>query len=356
MAGKKTKEGVKSATAKEQASEATTQIAARPKRDYQREKASAIENTVDRLVSLRDDRDTGVLGNEVFKYAQIMILSSLPYRPTKERQFVRSVRLSDGSVLRITFTASITGIEMPFGNDQDCLAWLLDGAIRNDDRFVPIKNAAQYFRDTGKKQNGDRTKELAARLRRISGLSIGIERRGSRSNETFVLPIIEKSNLPTNLRGHLDSEDSGQESFEGLENPYGMLINELIFKDAREYHAAMPRRMWLLLQSQKGGPLMRALVIYFTYRCYSALTETLIPWVGSNGQPGLMDQFPQDDSNPRRFKANVKKAIIQLRTIWPQVRLEVEEKGVRIYKPTEPLLPDDPTKRRVRRLDRPKDE
>ena len=119
-------------------------------RDYAKERKSAIESSVDRVVALRDDRDTGVLGDEVIKMAQALILCTLPYRPTEERQVVRSARLSDGSTLRVTFTAGINGIGMAFGNDRHLMAWLFDKAINSDTAFVTIKSASDYLRETGK--------------------------------------------------------------------------------------------------------------------------------------------------------------------------------------------------------------
>lgn len=93
-------------------------LLARKARDYAKERKSAMDSSVDRVVALRDDRDTGALGDEVIKMAQALILCTLPYRPTEERQVVRSARLSDGSTLRVTFTAGITGIGMAYGNDH----------------------------------------------------------------------------------------------------------------------------------------------------------------------------------------------------------------------------------------------
>ncbi len=93
-------------------------LTARKARDYAKERKSAMDSSVDRVVALRDDRDTGALGDEVIKMAQALILCTLPYRPTEERQVVRSARLSDGSTLRVTFTAGITGIGMAYGNDR----------------------------------------------------------------------------------------------------------------------------------------------------------------------------------------------------------------------------------------------
>ncbi len=97
------------------------------RRDYAKERKLATESTIQRVVEFRDDCNTGALGDEVISLAQALILCTLPYRPTEERQVVRSARLSDGSTLRVTFTAGITGVELAFGNDRQLRAWLACG-------------------------------------------------------------------------------------------------------------------------------------------------------------------------------------------------------------------------------------
>jgi Plasmid encoded RepA protein len=315
------------------------------KRDYARERKLALERTVERVAELREDRNSGALGDEVIKMAQALILCTLPYRPTAERQVVRTARLSDGSTLRVTFTAGINGVDMPYGNDRHLMAWLFDKAINSDTAFVTIKSASDYLRETGKARNGDRVKELAGRLSRLAGLVIGIERRAEDATQTVMLPMIASSNLPHNLTVQLDKEESGQERIPGLEDPFGIQLEERFFQDIKRHHVAIPRRLWMQLQGQKGGPQLQDFLIFFVYRCYCAQRETVIPW------SGLREQFPQDDSNPRRFKQNVKKAIQQLRVLWPEVRIDVLKEGVWINRATQQLLPEDPSRKRVRRIE-----
>ena len=98
------------------------------------------------------------------------------------------------------------------------------------------------------------------------------------------------------------------------------------------------------LQGQKGGPQLQDLLTFFVYRCYCAQSETVVPWAG------LREQCPRDDSNPRRFKVSVKKAIVQLRILWPEIRIDVVKEDVWVDRAVLPLLPDDISKKRVRRL------
>ncbi len=129
-----------------------------------------------------------------------------------------------------------------------------------------------------------------------------------------MLPMIAAFNLPHNLTVQMEAENSGQKSIPGLENPFGI-------------------------------PQLQDLLTFFVYRCYCAQSETVIPWAG------LKEQFPQDDSNLRRLKQNVKKAVKQLRLLWPEVRIDVLPEGVWVNKAVQPLLPEDASKRRVRRMD-----
>jgi hypothetical protein len=316
-------------------------------RDYAKEKQLAVEKSVDRISGLREERDSGVLGEEIIKLAQALILCTLPYRPTKERQIVRTARLSDGSKLTVTFSAALNDIEMPFGADRDLMAWLFDKAINSETSFVPIRSANEYFRETGKSRSGDRVKDLAGRLRRLSGLVIGIERPRENSSQTIVLPMIAASHLPHSLALQLHAENTGQRSFPGLENPFGIQLEERFFQDIKRHHVAIPRKLWLELQGNKGGAILKDILTFFVYRCYSAQTESVIPW------NGLREQFPQDDSNPGRLKQNVKKAVKHLRILWPEVKIDVLKEGIWVAKAPTQLLPDDPTKKRVRRLDLP---
>lgn len=231
-----------------------SEILVRKPRDYAKERKAAIEASVDRTVALREDRDTGALGDEVIKMAQALILCTLPYRPTAERQVVRSARLSDGSTLRVTFTAGINGIDMAFGNDRHLMAWLFDKAINSDTAFVTIKSASDYLRETGKSRNGDRVKELAARLSRLTGLVIGIERRGAGSTQTVMLPMIASSNLPSNLTVQLRAENSGQRSIPGMENPFGIQLEERFFQDIKNITLPSREGCGCNSKGKKAGP------------------------------------------------------------------------------------------------------
>jgi len=316
------------------------------KRDYAQERRSAMISTVNRITELKIDRESGLLGTEVIKLAQALILCTLPYRLTPDRQIVRSARLSDGSRLTVTFTAALDEVPMPYGADRDLMAWLFDKAIRSDTSFVPMKSANEYLQETSKSRSGANIRELAERLRRLSGLVIAINRSSQESYDTVILPMIAQAKLPPSLLSEEIRAKTGVTSSlaRATSNQFGIQLEERLYRDIKEHHVAIPRELWLKLQSQKGGAVLKDLMIFFCYRCYCSQSETVIPW------DALREQFPQDNSNPWRIKQNAKKAIEQLTTIWPEAEIEVVKQGIRVGRATAQLLPDDPAKKRVRRL------
>ena len=277
--------------------------------------------------------------------AQALILCTLPYRPTEERQVVRSARLSDGSTLRVTFTAGITGVELAFGNDRQLMAWLFDKAINSDTSFVTIKSASEV-------PPRDRKEAQWRPGQGARGAVKTIDRLGNRDREAGFW------NHPDCNASHdrgLKSASQSHGAARGREQRPGKhpWAREPFWNPARgaflSGHQASSRRHSTApvdaVAGAEGWSTVTGSADIFVYRCYCAQSETVIPWAG------LREQFPQNDSNPRRLKQNVKKAIKQLRILWPEVRIDVLKEGVWVNKAVMPLLPDDPTKKRVRRLD-----
>jgi len=146
------------------------------KRDYRSERLEASSTAIDAMAELHKERSLGTLGNEVIKLAQALVLCSLPPKATDQTRLSRTARLSDGSKLTVTFSATIEGVGLPYGADADLLEWLIDKAIRQNSPFVPVKSANEYLVDTGRTRTGPAVRDLAKRFRRLTGLVISIDR------------------------------------------------------------------------------------------------------------------------------------------------------------------------------------
>ncbi len=309
-------------------------------RNYTEERTKATSKRALDVAEIREARDSGSLGDEVFKLAQAMILCTLPYRPTTEVKITRKARLGDGSTLIVTFIAARDGVPMAFGSDRKLLTWMFDKAIQSDSSFVPWKKATEYSRETGINDSGKNFRDLRDRFRRLSGLVISIERRTAAGEKGKTVPVIEEFNLPPSVAS-LEAEEMGQGRLPELAEVYGFRLNESLWKDIKRHNVAIPRELWL---RTKGSAQLQDILLWMFYRCYSAQSESVVPW------DGIRQQLPQDDSNPWRLKQLVKTAVMELRLIWPQARVEVVKEGLLVNRALAGILPDDEQMNRRRRL------
>jgi hypothetical protein len=318
----------------------TTKAVAKKTRDYSRERTKAISKRAFDVAEIREARDSGALGDDVFKLAQAMILCTLPYRPTAEVKITRKARLGDGSTLIVTFMAARDGVPMAYGSDRKLLTWMFDKAIQSDSSFVPWNKATEYSKETGINDSGKNLRDLRDRFRRLSGLVISIERRTLAGEKGKTVPVIEEFNLPPSVAS-MKAEEAGQGRLPELAEVYGFKLNESLWRDIKRYNVAIPRELWL---RTKGSAQLQDILLWMFYRCYSAQTESVVPW------DGIRQQLPQEDSNPWRLKQLVKTAVMELRLIWPEARVEVVKEGLLVNRALAGILPDDDQMKRRRRL------
>ncbi len=305
-------------------------------RDYGAERDAAWWNTSGRVADLAVARRDQTLGDEYIKLAQAMILCTLPHSPTKDTKITRRARLGDGSTLAVTFSATADGIGLPYGADRKLLFWLLDRAIRNDSPFVPWSSAAEFGREMGLEKGGRTNKQIKERFSRIAGLVISISRKGTEATALDTFPVIARAYLPNSIAG-----DAEQASLPEMGDRFGVLLHAPLFADIKKHNIVMPRRLWLEL---KGPTPVQDLVFWLYYRCYAAMSETIIPW------EALGDQFPQTDSNPYRLRQYLRKAIKVLKVLWPEAQVREDPKGLWVAKASAGMLEDDATRNRIRKL------
>ena len=298
----------------------TTIIPAK-KRDRQAEDNQSKDRFIQDLVRLREKRDAGALGIQMTQIAQAMVLCGLPYSPTKETKIVRRARLGDGSTVSVTFSAGLDGIGMPYGSDRTLLHWMIDKAIKTKSPIVSWDTATEFLKDVGMADSGKNRKDLKQRYLRLTGLTIGVVRKGS-SESTVLVPFIEESYLPTSV--DLKAAKRGQALLH-LDSPtFGFRLGERIFKEILQYHVPVP---FELLQATKKKSQLQDHLIFLYWRSFSAQSETLIPW------ESLREQLWQEDSVASRIRTRFKEAITVFKTIWPELNAEAGKTGLRIGPP-----------------------
>ncbi len=314
-------------------------VPAKRVRDTAAERRSAKNSLALRVGDVAAAQRDGSLGEEYIKLAQAMILCTLPLSEQSDRQITRKARLGDGSWLTVTFTAAVPGVPIPFGADRKLLAWMLDRAIRLNSPYIPWESASEYRREMGLSIGGSGNKQLTHRFERLAGLVINIQRRAESEKQGTTYPIIEKSYLPTSITGKT-IEAAGQQTLPELRDRFGFVLNQTLFDDIRKHNLALPRQIW---RDLRGSTQVLDIVFWLLFRCYAAKTATVIPW------DALSQQF-STDSNPWRVRSHAREAIKIVGTMWPDVRLGEVDVGIQVdYAPT-PMLIDDLSKGRVRRL------
>lgn len=314
-----------------------TATAGKP-RNSSEERRLAKERQAAKIGDIAVARHEGTLGDEYIKLAQAMILCTLPYSQTTEAKITRHARLGDGSVLSVTFSAAAPNVPLPFGADRKLLAWIFDRAIRADSPFIPWTSATEYQREIGLPIGGSGNRDLNKRFERVAGLVINIQRKADGARQDITYPIIERSYLPISITGMRVNDY--QPSLPELADRFGFMLNSGLFEDIRKHHIVLPRKLW---QDITGPTQVQDLVFWLIFRCYSAASESIIPW------SALSEQFPQD-KNPRRTRSYARQAMTILATLWPSVRIKEVPQGIWVDHTPEPMLQDDAAKGRMRRL------
>ena len=291
------------------------------KRDRQAEDSLSKDRFIQDLVKLREKRDAGELGVQMTQIAQAMVLCGLPYSPTKETKIVRRARLGDGSTVSVTFSAGLDGIGMPYGSDRTLLHWMIDKAIKTRSSIVSWDTATEFLKDVGMADSGKNRKDLKQRYLRLTGLTIGVVRKGS-TESTVLVPFIEESHLPTSV--DIKAARRGQALLHLDAPTFGFRLGERIFREILQYHVPVP---FELLQATKKKSQLQDHLIFLYWRSFSAQSETLIPW------ESLREQLWQEDSVTSRIRTRFREAIAVFKTIWPELNAAAEKTGLRIGPP-----------------------
>ena len=293
-------------------------------RNYEQETESAQLALVDALADYTELRRSGV-SPQLVQIAQALIFCGLPYRETTEDRISRVSRDRDGNDIRVTFYALASDkegnrIPMPYGADRTFLHWCIDKAIKLKSPFVPLEKAADFLTEVGHSKSGQNVKRLRDAYRRLSGLTIFVERYGKENKDhesdedRSLLPIIEDSRVPASIQPRATP----------ITGPAGLRFGEKFFKEINRHHVPFP---WEILRKLEQKPQMQDYILFLHWRSYAARTRTLITWKQLRGQ------LWHADSNTARIRVRFDNAIKLLKGVWPELSAEATKKGLMIGPP-----------------------
>lgn len=296
----------------------------REPRNYEQETENAQLALVDSLADFTEQRRSGV-SPQLVQIAQALIFCGLPYRETTEDRISRVSRDKDGHDIRVTFYALASDkdgnrIPMPFGADRTFLHWCIDKAIKLGSPFVPLERATDFLTEVGHSKSGPNVKRLRDAYRRLSGLTIFVERYGKENSDhesdedRSLLPIIEDSRVPASIQPRATP----------ISGPAGLRFGEKFFKEINRHHVPFP---WEILRKLEQKPQMQDYILFLHWRSYAARSRTMIPWKQLRGQ------LWHADSNTARIRVRFDNAIKLLKGVWPELTAEANKKGLIIGPP-----------------------
>ncbi len=287
-------------------------------RDYKNETTIAQGSLFGELATFRQRRKEGDTGS-LIQIAQALVLCGLPYRKTDKREIVRLSRAADGTQIRVTFYAlgkdeNGDPIPMPYGSDRMELHFAIDQAIKRNDPFVPLGTGVEYMKAVGQARTGKNYKRLRDAHRRLSGLSIVVERFGKNAEDRGGLFVFEASHLPNSIAPGVVPID-GQ---------LGIKLSAPFFNEIINRHVPFPMDILLML---KLKPQMMDIVTFLHLRSFAANSESKISW------QSLRAQLWQEDSNPRRIRSRFAQAIKLFKVAWPELNAFADSGHLRIGPP-----------------------
>lgn len=300
-----------------------------PKRDWRLEKHRGKSELVSTMTKLREARLSPTA--QVIHTAQFLIFLGLPTRPTPDRTITQSTRLGDGSQIKVTFAAMHEGIKLPFGADSTLLHWMINKAIRAGSPFVNWESGMEYIHFAGLTKSGRTMQQLRERYQRIAGLSISIQRKDSQAVESFHIPVIRASRLPSSIIKNLMLDGSKNKSsvvpiaqHQKENERFGFQFDQGFFDDFISHNVPMLKDL-LLLASEM--PQLQQYIGFLGYRSYAAASASVIPW------NQLRQQLWHTDSNESRIRQRFKETIQALRIAWPELQAEALPRGLYIAPP-----------------------
>lgn len=302
-------------------------------RNRTQEQTKTAQNRASMVLELRRQREDGDW-DELLQVAQALIVCSLPYQRTTERQLVRRARAADGSEVVVTFTATDPDVELPYGSDRTLLHWLVDRAIRADQPFVAWDTAIEFLRDAGLSDHGKNFRDLRDRFDRLSSVAITVTREQAGRKRRLVMPIIEESNLPSSV--DLRSEARGERRL--LDEVFGFRLNAKFFSEIKAHRVPVP---WELIRKTRKQSQLQDFMLWIYWRSYAAKGRSKVPL------DAIREQFAIVDSNPWRLKKQMREAYQALRFIDPSFPGEVEGDFINVV-PHRGFLPGGEARKTIR--------
>jgi len=245
-------------------------------------------------------------------YARILAQVGLPYRRPKTSEFVRQ-----NGRLRVSFTAPAE-IGLPYGVlPRLLLCWLSTEAVRSRSRELTLGHTlSEFLTALGLNRTGGPRGDISRLRRQMASLFAStVTAFYSGPGETGIrtMPFADQVFLWWDPIKPTESV---------LWNST-ILLSEPFYTEIVEHPipVAMP-----VLRTLRRAPLALDLYVWLSHRLYHLTAPTIIP----TGL--LLRQFGAAETvTVREFKRNLQEALVMVRQVWPELRIDVTPPGLRLW-------------------------
>ncbi|OQA37292.1 MAG: Plasmid encoded RepA protein [Acidobacteria bacterium ADurb.Bin340] len=255
--------------------------------------------------------------DEMLFIARALVLCGLPYKRTKDREVIKTARLGNGDKLRVTFKASKSGVDLPFGKDRALLAWITTCAKKQGNARVKFESTAEFIRAFGLSDSGTHYKAFRDSLDRLKGFSCYIEVDNGEKEASHHESVIKDAVVPS--RSDARRELSGEVRLlaEKDHSGYYLELDPSFYQELVDHSVPLPLD---LMKKYGNNPIAWDFIQLISYRTAAAKTTSRIPL------DTLVSMLGSSDSNIWRLRATLESILEELKEIWPEMNARFEGK------------------------------
>jgi hypothetical protein len=223
------------------------------------------------------------------------------------------------------FLLQVTGhpaYGLPWGQDRLVPIFLATLAIKQRNRVIRFRSAAQMLDTFGMQQGGTQYRRLMGAFQRIFGATIffGTDTQRERA------AVIHRARFNFMSEARIwYARDSAQDTLPGeLQNE--IVLSEEFFREIMDH--PIPTDMEAA-KTLSCSPAALDLFTWLSYRCFIAKGRECVPLFGESG---LVNQLGSSDySRPRKFRERLAGWLDLVRALWPECPATINEDGTGLW-------------------------
>ena len=264
------------------------------------------KQTVNRVESIEMVRTAREQGKQQLVYSsRPFVLCGLPVK-RPQKGVLKHLRRNGKFFLKVTGDPDLG---LPFGQDRLIPIWVATLAIKQNNRFISFKSAAEILETFGLPKDGPHYRRLVDGFKRIFGatISFGTDQQMRNAGMFDWTRFHFFDRMKIWYTKHLDQQQLPSEDFQNQ-----ILLSENFWSELQRHPIPIDLEA---VKALANAPAQLDFYCWLVWRCWSAKGETSIPL---SGEAGLMAQLGISEKTAARdFRIQVRKWLVKTKALWP---------------------------------------